>query len=94
VAIARALVQDPVLMLADEPVASLDPALSRQTLELLCRLAEESGLTLLCTLHQPYLAEHYFERIIEMRAGEIVRERKGEGRLDARELFPALGEGI
>jgi phosphonate transport system ATP-binding protein len=94
VAIARALVQDPVLLLADEPVASLDPALSQQTLELLCRLAEESGLTLLCTLHQPHLAEHFFERIIEMRGGEIVRERKGEGRLDAPELFPAIGEGI
>ncbi len=94
VAIARALVQDPVLMLADEPVASLDPALSQQTLELLCRLAEESRVTLLCSLHQPHLAEHYFERIIEMRGGDIVRERRGEGRLDAPELFPALGEGI
>jgi len=94
VAIARALVQDPVLMLADEPVASLDPALSQQTLELLCRLAEESGVTLLCTLHQPHLAEHYFERIIEMRGGEIVRERTGAGRLDALEIFPAWGEGI
>jgi phosphonate transport system ATP-binding protein len=94
VAIARALVQDPVLMLADEPVASLDPALSQQTLELLCRLAEESGVTLLCTLHQPHLAEHYFERIIEMRGGEIIRERTGAGRLDALEIFPALGEGI
>jgi phosphonate transport system ATP-binding protein len=94
VAIARALVQDPILMLADEPVASLDPALSQQTLELLCRLAEENGVTLLCSLHQPHLAEHYFERIIEMRGGEIVRERKGEGRLDAPELFPTIGEGI
>jgi phosphonate transport system ATP-binding protein len=94
VAIARALVQDPILLLADEPVASLDPALSQQTLELLCRLAEESGVTLLCSLHQPHLAEHYFERILEMRGGEIVRERKGERRLDAPELFPALGEGI
>src|ERR1700685_955652 len=94
VAIARALVQDPVLMLADEPVASLDPALSQQTLELLCRLAEESGVTLLCSLHQPHLAEHYFERILEMRAGGIVRERKGEARLDAPEVHPALGEGI
>lgn len=94
VAIARALVQDPILMLADEPVASLDPAHSQQTLELLCRLAEESHVTLLCTLHQPHLAEHYFERIIEMGGGEIVRERRGEGRLDAPELYPALGEGI
>jgi phosphonate transport system ATP-binding protein len=94
VAIARALVQDPILMLADEPVASLDPALSQQTLELLCGLAEESHLTLLCSLHQPHLAEHYFDRVIEMRGGDIVRERKGQGRLDSLELFPALGEGI
>ena len=94
VAIARALVQHPVLMLADEPVASLDPALSQQILELLCRLAEENNVTLLCSLHQPHLAEHYFERIIEMRGGEIVGERRGAGRLDSFELFPALGEGI
>jgi len=94
VAIARALVQQPILMLADEPVASLDPALSQQILELLCRLAEESHVTLLCSLHQPHLAEHYFERIIELRDGEIVGERRGEGRLDSPELFPALGEGI
>jgi len=94
VAIARALVQRPVLMLADEPVASLDPALSHQILELLCRLAEESHVTLLCSLHQPHLAEHFFERIIELGKGEIVGERKGQGRLDSPELFPALGEGI
>jgi phosphonate transport system ATP-binding protein len=75
-------------------VASLDPALSHQILELLCRLAEENRVTLLCSLHQPHLAEHFFERIIEMRAGEIVGERRGEGRLDAPELFPAMGEGI
>jgi phosphonate transport system ATP-binding protein len=94
VAIARALVQHPVLMLADEPVASLDPALSQQILELLCRLAEENNVTLLCSLHQPHLAEHYFERIIDMRGGEIVGERRGAGRLDSLELFPAMGEGI
>jgi phosphonate transport system ATP-binding protein len=94
VAIARALVQQPILLLADEPVASLDPALSHQILELLCRLAEENHVTLLCSLHQPHLAEHFFQRIIELRAGEIVGERRGAGRLDAPELFPALGEGI
>jgi phosphonate transport system ATP-binding protein len=94
VAIARALVQQPILLLADEPVASLDPTLSHQILELLCRLAEENHVTLLCSLHQPHLAEHFFDRIIELRKGEIVGERKGQGRLDAPELFPALGEGI
>jgi phosphonate transport system ATP-binding protein len=94
VAIARALVQRPILLLADEPVASLDPALSHQILELLCRLAEENHVTLLCSLHQPHLAEHFFQRIIELRAGQIVGERRGEGRLDAPDLFPALGEGI
>jgi phosphonate transport system ATP-binding protein len=94
VAIARALVQRPILLLADEPVASLDPALSHQILELLCRLAEENHVTLLCSLHQPHLAEHFFQRIIELRAGQIVGERRGAGRLDAPELFPAVGEGI
>jgi phosphonate transport system ATP-binding protein len=72
VAIARALVQQPVLLLADEPVASLDPKLSEQILALLCGLAEESRVTLLCSLHQPHLAERYFDRIIELKDGQIV----------------------
>jgi phosphonate transport system ATP-binding protein len=71
VAIARALVQQPVLLLADEPVASLDPKLSEQILELLCGLAAESHVTLLCSLHQPHLAERYFDRIVELQDGRI-----------------------
>jgi phosphonate transport system ATP-binding protein len=71
VAIARALVQRPVLMLADEPVASLDPKLSEQILSLLCGLAAESNVTLLCSLHQTHLAERFFDRIVELQDGRI-----------------------
>jgi len=76
VAIARALVQQPLLLLADEPVASLDPRLAEQILTLLCGLAAEKYVTLLCSLHQPQLAERFFDRIIELRDGRIVDDRK------------------
>jgi phosphonate transport system ATP-binding protein len=76
VAIARALVQQPVLILADEPVASLDPAMARQVLDLLCRLAEYDGVALLCTLHQHDLAAQYFPRVLEMNAGRLVHDRR------------------
>jgi phosphonate transport system ATP-binding protein len=71
VAIARALVQRPVLLLADEPVASLDQRLAHQVLELLCRLAEDDGIAVICSLHQPDLARQYFPRVIEMEAGRL-----------------------
>ncbi len=72
VAIARALVQRPALLLADEPVASLDLRLAHQVLELLCRLAEDDGIAVICSLHQPDLARQYFPRVIEMEAGRLV----------------------
>ncbi len=71
VAIARALVQQPLVLLADEPVASLDPALAGQILELLCGLANENGFTLICSLHQPELAYEYFDRVIKITNGNI-----------------------
>ncbi len=69
VAIARALIQSPKLLLADEPVASLDPKTAREILELVCGLAEERGMALICTLHQPDLAARYFQRVVEIHDG-------------------------
>lgn len=64
VAIARALVQRPSAILADEPIASLDPLLGEQILRLLCKLARERNIALLCSLHQPELARRYFDRVV------------------------------
>ena len=74
VAIARALVQQPALLLADEPIASLDPDLSHQILSLLCRLAEEAGFALLCSLHQQEYAYEFFDRVIRIEHGQIQRK--------------------
>jgi phosphonate transport system ATP-binding protein len=74
VAIARALVQQPLVLLADEPIASLDPDLSHQILSLLCRLAEESGFALLCSLHQPEYAYKYFDRVVRIQHGSVEHE--------------------
>jgi phosphonate transport system ATP-binding protein len=73
VAIARALVQRPEAILADEPIASLDPKLASQILELLTALARERGLALVCSLHQPQLAERHFDRIVHLERGRLLR---------------------
>lgn len=70
-AIARTLMQQPEVILADEPVASLDPVLAGEILELLLRLAEEAKLTLLTSLHQVDLALRHSQRIVALRGGEI-----------------------
>ena len=72
VAIARALVQAPRVLLADEPVASLDPRTAREVLELLTGLAVSRGMALVCSLHQPELASLYFDRVLELRDGRLV----------------------
>jgi phosphonate transport system ATP-binding protein len=74
VAIARALVQHPSLLLADEPIASLDPELSEQILSLLCTLADEAGFALLCSLHQPEFAYKYFDRVVRIEHGTFQRQ--------------------
>lgn len=71
VAIARVLVQDPLIILADEPVASLDPELSREIMDLLCALVQASGKTLVVSLHSIDLARSHCDRIIGLRQGNI-----------------------
>ncbi len=83
VAIARALVQQPTLLLADEPIASLDPDLSHQILSLLCSLAEENGFALLCSLHQQEYAYKYFDRVIRIENGLLEGEDQPQYREEA-----------
>jgi len=72
VGIARALAQEPTLMLADEPVAALDPVTSRQVMGDLARINTELGITTLINLHYLDLAQEYGQRLIGLRAGELV----------------------
>jgi phosphonate transport system ATP-binding protein len=72
VGIARALVQEPTLLLADEPVASLDPVNGERILALLHRICREDGLTAAISLHQVALARRFADRIIGLRSGRVV----------------------
>src|SRR5580658_3008454 len=72
VAIARALAQKPQVLLADEPVASLDPEAADDIMRLLRRLAAEENLAVLCVLHQIELAYEYADRVVGLRGGRIV----------------------
>lgn len=72
VAIARVLVQDPVAILADEPISSLDPERSREVITLLCELSETTGKTLVMSLHAIALARSHCDRIVGLRHGRIL----------------------
>ena len=72
VGIARVLYQQPALMLADEPVSSLDPTLADQTLAVLVAASERDGATLVASLHAVDLALKWFPRIVGMRSGRVV----------------------
>lgn len=89
VAIARALVQDPKLILADEPIASLDPRNTRIVMDALLRINKHFGITVICNLHSLDLARSYSDRLIGMSAGRIVFDGKPEALTDqvARELY-------
>jgi len=72
VAIARALLHRPALILADEPIASLDPATGEATLALIRDETRKLGATLLCSLHQPELARRFADRIVMLDAGRVI----------------------
>ena len=72
VAIAKALMQEPRIILADEPIASLDPKSSRQVMEALRTVNQEDGLTVICNLHNVEIAREFCDRVIAMRDGRVV----------------------
>ncbi|MFZ9001316.1 MAG: phosphonate ABC transporter ATP-binding protein [Bacteriovoracaceae bacterium] len=78
VAIARALMQSPSLLLADEPVASLDPATSHSVMDYLKKVNEELGVTIICNLHFLSLVREYAQRVVALKDGQLIFEGKPE----------------
>lgn len=83
VGIARALIQDPKLILCDEPIASLDPSSSKTIMEYLRDINQQMGITVVCNLHQVDVALNYSHRILGMNNGEIVFDGKPEDLTEA-----------
>lgn len=82
VAIARALAQGPSILLADEPVASLDPATCHTVMDYLKKVNTELGITVICNLHFLSLVRQYATRVIALKGGEIVFEGKPDAITD------------
>ena len=79
VGICRALIQNPDLLLVDEPTASLDPKTSRQIMRLINELCSERGLTAIINIHDVLLAQMFAQRIVGLANGEVVYDGKPEG---------------
>lgn len=79
VGICRALIQDPAILLVDEPTASLDPKTSRQIMRLICELCEERGLAAIINIHDVALAQMFVQRVIGLRFGAIEFDGPPEG---------------
>lgn len=94
VAICRAMMQQPTYILADEPIASLDPLNARLVMEALQKINREERITIICNLHTLDTARTYCDRIIGMRAGEKVFDDAPEALTDAmaREIYGAEAE--
>ena len=76
VGIARAIIKRPLLLLADEPVASLDPKAANLILSLLKKINKNFGTTILCNLHQVELAKKYSDRVVGLLDGKIIFDEK------------------
>jgi phosphonate transport system ATP-binding protein len=91
VGIARALMQEPELLLADEPVSALDPATSHSVMQYIEQINKEDGVTVIASLHFLSLARRYGQRIIALKAGEKVFDGK-PGEIDDRKFKEIYGE--
>jgi phosphonate transport system ATP-binding protein len=101
VAIARALVQEPDLILADEPIASLDPRNTQVVMDALARINRDFGITVLCNLHSLDIARRYCDRLVGLSAGRLVFDGPPEAldeaasrRLYGLEATQAVGDAI
>jgi phosphonate transport system ATP-binding protein len=91
VGIARALVQNPKLLLVDEPTASLDPKTSRQIMRLICELCREQQLAAVINIHDVVLAQQFVDRVVGLRAGQLVYDGPPSG-LNEKTLTDIYGE--
>jgi phosphonate transport system ATP-binding protein len=87
--------QRPQILLADEPVASLDPESSAQVMQLISDISREDRLTVLCSLHQVEVALAFGERLVGLRAGRVVLDRPVDaiGHDEAMSVYSRVGAG-
>jgi phosphonate transport system ATP-binding protein len=83
VAVARALCQRASVLLADEPVSSLDPAAAEQVMRLLRSLADDDGMAVVCVLHQPDLARRHSDRVVGLTSGRTTLDSTPSALTDA-----------